>query len=329
MQGKQVWKGNFNKDLSKEATLVKVTEAGGALVKDISYQKLVPRSGLGTADDTYYSSNSELYPFAELITVPTMRVVDKLTETANNKSKIQQFKYFGLVTHSQGLGVLGFKKVARSSWYSDQNTDKIWSIAVTSPQLNGAVIREFTSKSFSLSNKNIEGTDYTNPGDLTLNTALNTALTAVAVNSITLKPGFKATGTNGVFKTVLTQSIPQTDNATIEDYLSRKDYNYTKVDKANKVSALRISKTSTKDLISGTYSDTSFEYDEFENITKSIENNGVATTSVTNTYSNNPTAGGNNYCIGKLIQKNESVSAYGDVFTSEENTTMTRQYLIW
>lgn len=318
MQGKQVWKGNFNKDLSKEATLIKVTEGGGAIVKDISYQKLVPDSGLGTADDTYYSSNSELYPFAELIRVPTMRVVDKLTETANNQSKIQQFKYFGLVTHSQGLGVLGFKKVARSSWYNDQNTDKIWSIAVTSPQLNGAVIREFTSKSFSLSNKNIEGTNYTNPGDLTLNTTLGNAMTAVAVNSITLKPGFKATGANGVFKTVLTQSIPQTDNATIEDYLSRKDYNYTKVDKANKVSALRISKTSTKDLISGTFSDTSFEYDEFENITKSVENNGVATTSVTNTYSNNPNAAGSNYCIGKLIQKNESVSAYGDVFTSEE-----------
>ncbi|GGF25584.1 RHS repeat-associated core domain-containing protein [Flavobacterium limi] len=318
MQGKQVWKGNFNKDLSKEATLVKVTEAGGAIVKDISYQKLVPGSGLGTAEDTYYSSNSELYPFAELITVPTMQVVDKLTETANNQSKIQQFKYFGLVTHSQGLGVLGFKKVARSSWYSDQNTDKIWSIAVTSPQLNGAVIREFTSKSFALSNKNIEGTNYTNPGYLTLNTALNNALTAVAVNSITLKPGFKATGTNGVFKTILTQSIPQTDNATSEDYLSRKDYNYTKVDKANKVSALRISKTSTKDLISGTYSDTSFEYDEFENITKSIENNGVAAISVTNTYVNNPSVAGSNYCIGKLIQKNESVSAYGDVFTSEE-----------
>ena len=318
MQGKQVWKGNFNKDLSKEATLVKVTEGGGTIVQDISYQKLMPGSDLGNANDIYYSSNSEIYPFTELSRVPTMYIVDKLTATGNNQSKSQQFKYFGLVTHSQGLGVLGFKKVARSSWYNDQNTDKIWSIIVASPQLNGAVVREFTSKSFTVSNPNIEGIDNTNPRDLTLITAVSTSQTAIAINSITLKPGFSAAGSNGVFKTVLTQSIPQSDNATIDDYLTRKDYYYTNVDKASKVTAQRITKTSTKNIEAGTYSNTSFEYDEFENITKSTENNGIATTTLQNAYVNNPTATGNNYCIGKLIQKNQSVSAYGDVFTSEE-----------
>lgn len=318
MQGTQVWKGNFNKDLSKDATLIKVTEGGGNIVQDISYKKLLPDYGLGNADDTYYSSNSELYPFAELTRVPTMYIVDKLTATGNNQTKIQQFKYFGLVTHSQGWGVVGFKKVARSSWYNDQNTDKIWSIVVSSPQLNGAVIREFTSKSFSVSNTNMEGTDYTNPRDVTLNTAVSTTLTAIASNSITLKPGFSATGTNGVFKTVLTQSIPQSDNATTDDYLTRKDYYYANVDKANKVTALRITKTSTKNVEAGTYSDTSFEYDVFENITKSTENNGIASNTIENIYLNNPTATDNSYCIGKLIKKNQSVSVYGDVSTSEE-----------
>ena len=70
--------------------------------------------------------------------------------------------------------------------------------------------------------------------------------------------------------------------------------------------------------MSGTYSHTSFEYDAFENVTKSISNNGIATTTVVNTCLNNPTATDNNYCIGKLIQKNESITAYGDTFTSEE-----------
>lgn len=319
IQGKQVWKGNFNKDLSKEATLIKVTEANGPIVQDISYKKLLPSSGLGNANDLYYSSNAENYPFAELASVPTMFVVDKLTTTANNQSKTQQFRYFGLVMHSQGLGVLGFKKVARSSWYNDQNTDKIWSISITSPQLSGAVIREFTSKSPNISNPNLEGLDSTKPRDLTINTAVSTTQTAIAVNSITLKPGFNANGTNGVFRTVLTQSIPQTDNATTNDYLTRKDYYYTKVDKGSKVNVLRLTKNSTKDLVSGTYSDTSFEYDTFENVAKSISNNGIATTTVTNIVLNNPTATDNTYCIGKLLQKNESVTAYGDTFTSEEN----------
>jgi RHS repeat-associated protein len=318
IQGKQVWKGNFNKDLSKEATLIKVTEAGGAIVQNISYKKLVPSAGLGNANDIYYSSNSETYPYAELARVPTMYVVDKLTATGANQTKIQEFKYFGLVTHSQGLGVLGFKKVARSSWYNTQNTDKIWSISVTSPQLNGAVIREFTSKFPTISNPNMEGIDKSNPTDLTLNTTVTTAQTAIASNSITLKQGFSANGINGAFRSVLTRSQPQTDNATTNDYLTRKDFYYTKVDKASKVSALRITKTSTKDVIAGTYSDTSFEYDEFENITKNTAKNGIATKTVQNTYVNNPTATDKNYCIGKLIQKNESVSAYGDTFTSEE-----------
>jgi RHS repeat-associated protein len=325
IQGKQVWKGNFNKDLSKEATLVKVTEANGTIVQDITYKKLIPSSERGSANDIYYSSNSEKYPYVELARVPTMYVVDKLTATANNQSKIQQFKYFGLVTHSQGLGVLGFKKVARSSWYFENNiigsielTPKIWSISVTSPQLNGAVIREFTSKSPNISNPNMEGIDNSNPKDLTLNTVVSTTQTAIAQNSITLKPGFSASGANGVFRTLLTQSLPQTDNATTDDYLTRKDYYYTKVDKASKVSALRITKNSTKDLVSGTYSDTSFEYDAFENVTKSISNNGIATTTVVNTVLNNSTATNNTYCIGKLLQKNESVTAYGDTFTSEE-----------
>ncbi len=321
IQGTQVWKGNFNKDLSREATLVKVTEAGGEIEQEISYKKLLPSTDLGDVNDIYYSSNSETYPYAELIKVPTMNVVDRLTATAknlNNQVKIQDFKYFGLVTHSQGLGVLGFKKVARSSWHSDPNTDKIWSISVTNPQLNGAVVREFTSKTHSISNSNIEGTDNPQPKELTLNAPVNGVYSAKAANSIVLKPGFTATDNNGHFNTLFLQSVAKTDKATTNDYLVRKDYHYAKVDKANKVSALRITKTSTKDLITGTYSENSFEYDDFENITKNISNDGVTTTTVQNTYLNNATATDKNYCIGKLIQKNESVSAYNDTFTSEE-----------
>ena len=319
IQGSQIWKGNFNKDLSKESTLIKVIEAGGDIVQNISYKKLVPSgTGLGTANDLYYSSNTETYPFTELSRVPTMLVVDQLTATANNVTKMQDFKYFGLVTHSQGLGVLGFKKTARSSWYTTQQSDKLWNISVTSPQLRGATIREFTSKLPSVSDPKMEGIDKSNPTSLILNTPVTTAKTAIAINSIILKPGFSAKGSNGVFRTQLTQSLPQTDNATQNDYLTRKDYYYNEVDKGNKVTALQITKTSTKDVIGGTYSETTFQYDGFENIEKTIENNGIATTTVQNSYENNPTATDNNYCIRKLKQINQSVTAYGDTFTSEE-----------
>lgn len=326
MRGKSVWKGNYKKDLSKESTLIKVTEAGGDIVQNISYKKLEPTgTGLGTANDLYYSSNSENYPFTELKRAPTMMVVDKLSATANNVTKKQDFKYFGLVTHSTGFGVLGFKKTARSSWYTDQKPEKLWNIAVTNPQLKGATIREFTSKFPSVSDPNMEGIDKSSLLSLILNTPVTTTQTAIAQNSITLKPGFNAKGNNGVFRTQLTQSVPQTDNATTNDYLTRKDYYYNEIDKGNKVTALQVYKTSTKDVLSGTYKESNFTYNSFENIEKSVETNGIATTTVVNTYINNANATDNTYCIGKLLQTNQTVTAYGDTYTTEEkygyNTT--------
>lgn len=144
IQGAQIWKGSFNKDLSQEASLVKVTEAGGAITQSISYGALQSSSGLGDVNDMYYSSNTETYPYTELIQVPTLKVVDKVTVTGAGQTKSQLFKYFGLVAHSGGLGVLGFKKIARSSWYNDANTAKIWSCSQMNPQLLGQKLYEWT-----------------------------------------------------------------------------------------------------------------------------------------------------------------------------------------
>jgi RHS repeat-associated protein len=144
IQGTQIWKGSFNKDLSLEATLTKVTEAGGGITQSISYKPLVPSSGLGSVNDLYHSSNSQTYPYTELIRLPTMNIVDKITATGAGQTKSQLFKYFGLITHSRGLGVLGFKKIARSSWYTDASQTKIWSCQQMNPQLNGVKLYEWT-----------------------------------------------------------------------------------------------------------------------------------------------------------------------------------------
>lgn len=144
IQGTQIWKGSFNKDISEDASLIKVKEAGGTITQSISYKPLVPSSGLGTVNDVYHSSNSQIYPYTELISIPTMKVVDKLTVTGAGKTKSQLFKYFGLIIHSRGLGILGFKKVARSSWYNDTTPIKIWSCQQMNPLLNGVKLYEWT-----------------------------------------------------------------------------------------------------------------------------------------------------------------------------------------
>lgn len=183
IQGSQIWKGSFNKDLSQDATLVKVTEARGGITQSISYKPLVPSSGLGTTNDVYHSSNTDTYPFTELIQVPTMNVVDKVTVTGAGQTKSQLFKYFGLVTHSRGLGVLGFKKVARSSWYNDANTDKIWSCSQMNPQLLGQKLYEWTYSGD-------DHTSFTNP-PITIAGAIDIGITINSFTSNFLSNGVK------------------------------------------------------------------------------------------------------------------------------------------
>ena len=130
VKDKRIWKMNYKKDILEDVRLVAVNEAGGTMRQTISYKTMESNSGLGTANDTYHSTNSENYPLTELIKVPTMKVVDKLTVTGAGKTKYQLFKYAGFTTHSSGLGVLGFKKVARSSWfpeYAKANPIALWS----------------------------------------------------------------------------------------------------------------------------------------------------------------------------------------------------------
>ncbi|MGM5631400.1 FG-GAP-like repeat-containing protein [Apibacter raozihei] len=139
-QGKQIWKGKFNKDLRKEILITQVSESGGNIVTQLDYASLIPNiqnKGLGDAAGVYFSSDQEVYPYKEIIQVPNMDVVEKVTVRTGTKYLYQKYKYFGLTAHTQGLGLLGFKKVARSNWMTDENIVKaeIWSVEEMYPQL--------------------------------------------------------------------------------------------------------------------------------------------------------------------------------------------------
>ena len=146
IQGTKLWKGQYNKDITAEATLIKVKEVKQKVITEISYEPLVASSGLGTVNDVYHSGNSEMYPYTEIISIPSMKVVDKVTVYYDGPGafKSQLYKYYGLVVHSGGLGVIGFKKIAKSSWFNSANTDKIWSCVQSNPQLLGQKVYEWT-----------------------------------------------------------------------------------------------------------------------------------------------------------------------------------------
>lgn len=273
IQGTQIWKGSFNKDLSRDATLVKVTEAAGAITQTISYKPLMPSSGLETADDVYYSSNSgystryfEGYPYTELIKAPTMNVVDKITVTGAGQTKSQLYKYFGLVTHAQGYGVLGFRKMARSSWYTDANPNKIWSCYQMNPLLLGQKIFEWS----------YSGEDHlANFRSFSIDDTESTVL-----------------GTT--FNTYTTNFLP------------------------NGVKIIVPSTSEKKDFLTGLTDKTEFFYDSYWNISRMLATNAVGTKENINLVHNNPDGVGKLYALGRIVQTNQTLTAYGDTFTTEE-----------
>lgn len=141
IQGNQIWKGNYKKDQSKDIRLKSVSEVGEKILSELTYSPLTPNSangGLGDVNGTYYSSNQENYPFVEIKQLPNLNVVTKLKVSAMGSSKERQFKYFGLTSHSHGWGILGFKKMAQSSWVTSGINTKIWQVSQMSPSLRGA-----------------------------------------------------------------------------------------------------------------------------------------------------------------------------------------------
>ena len=136
---------NFNKDQRVESQLTSVYQDGVSY--GIEYKGL--RDGSYQNDITFYQSGYEQsYPFADLQDIPGVSIVSKLNRYYNGEQASQIFGYAKAVTHYGGLGFRGFGEVIRSNWHvnsSDQN--RIFNISIYDPQLRGALVRSFSSKS--------------------------------------------------------------------------------------------------------------------------------------------------------------------------------------
>ncbi|MGU9937113.1 RHS repeat-associated core domain-containing protein [Empedobacter brevis] len=146
IQGSQVWKGNYLKDHSKDKRLLTVKESNGTLEQTLEYTELLAKN-----TNIYKSTNSSVYPAFDLQQMPNLFVVSKQIFNAQGKSKYRLFQYRDLNINYNGLGILGFKKVAQSSWIVDgiNNTTPVWNVSQMDPTKRGANI---TSWSFSGTN---------------------------------------------------------------------------------------------------------------------------------------------------------------------------------
>lgn len=157
----QLVKFDFKKNQSQDMSLIEVNEVNGNILTEIIYNKLEPNANngdLGDVNGNYFSSNQEIYPFVEIKQLPNSNIVTKLKVTSMGQSKERDFKYFGLTSHSHGWGILGFKIMAQSSWYTSGINSKIWQVNHSAPSLRGAPIGNW---SFSGNNLNL----ITNPID--------------------------------------------------------------------------------------------------------------------------------------------------------------------
>lgn len=107
---------------------------------------------------------------------------------------------------------------------------------------------------------------------------------------------------------------------TVTDYLSRADYTYQTNLSPNKVFVNMPTNVLTRDVLKGTSNTRTNEYDNYYNVTKTINTFGSGGTKTEEiAYENNPTG----YYIGRPLSRKVIMSIDGDTYSTEEEYTYT------
>ncbi len=284
IEATQIWKFRYNKNLSQDLTIAKVTEGGG-IQTEVAYAPMVPstaNNGFGNQNDFYYAADDELYPNAVVKDLSSSKLVSQLTITAGGITKKQNFKYYGLTLNAHGYGYFGFKKMGRSSFYTDAESEKLWTVTETKPGFLGKAVKEWTYRG---DNHDLFHTSPT--------------VDSSDANLLSL--------TEYIYNNGVELPAPIINQKTIKKLFPNQ--------------------VVTKDFVTGVKSTANTTYDEYFNPLVVTENNGVRNKTTSFTYFNNPTGVEKDYIIGRVTQKNETITAYDDTRTSEEKYTYTNNLL--
>ncbi|WP_164465199.1 RHS repeat-associated core domain-containing protein [Chryseobacterium lactis] len=265
-------------DIAMQGRISSISQGG--ITTDITYKQLDKDKNPGLYDGV----KTENYPYVEINQSTGMYVVSGITQSTTSDKKLKQdFRYRGLTSNIFGRGMIGFRKTARSSWYTDgfENT-KIWTGVEIDPLNDGIPVKEWSIRT------NDEAKIF--PADVSEN------------NSDLLS--FTSTG----------YQIDKLLNGQIVTSVAD-------VDKAKVVTAILPKITKSKDFLTGTLTDKITSYTNYylpAKIISSINNNYAVTTS-TFGYNHNPSGTGKGYYIGRPSFQTEVVQAYGD---TQKNTTL-------
>ena len=140
---------DVQKDYTKDNQLIKIKQSNNAIIDEIEYKTLtLPNTSnfLGSSFNFYSSGNQFNYPLVEFRQMSNYNAVSVLKNTSAGKVKKQEFKYHGLTFDVRGIGMIGFKKVARSNWYENETDNKIWNVTTIDPLKRGAIVNNITFK---------------------------------------------------------------------------------------------------------------------------------------------------------------------------------------
>lgn len=250
----------------------------------IEYKELDPAIN----SSIYGTVKKEQYPYLEMDRLAQTFAVSQI-KVLNRK---QDFRYRGFITHLQGKGSIGFRQVARSSWYADgfENT-KVWSGIEIDPLNEGGIVKEWSIRT---NNENLIF-----PTDLSEN---NNQLLS-----------FKSTGykIDRLINGQLVTTIPAADKAKV-------------------VTAVIPVTTREKNFLNNTITENTIAYNNpyyLPSQTITNVNNGFAVIKNITGYLFNPSGIGKEYYIGRLGGKVVETTAYSSSnrkaeFYAYENNTL-------
>jgi len=115
------------------------------LQQQFEYRGVTPIEGESRFGAIYTKnySKSFKYPYIEIIKADDFKLLSKVTETFSGRSRYKSFRYVGLVSAANGLGLLGFNFMASSSWMGP-DLNEFWSISQYDPEKRGILDRAWT-----------------------------------------------------------------------------------------------------------------------------------------------------------------------------------------
>lgn len=268
---------NLGSKLNKISSIKSIKQGG--ITTDVEYSTL---ANDGSIYKSYFDINPITYPYVNIAENINYNVVSRLTQGQRK----QEFRYRDLIGHLLGKGMIGFRQVARSSFFANgfENT-KIWTGNEITPANEGLPYKDWTIRT------NDESKVF--PGDISLG---NTQLLS-----------FKQ------YDYKIDKLLNGTVVTTIAD-----------ADKPKIVTAVNPSVTISKDFLKNIKTVHTVEtYNSIYLPTKSVENinDGFAISTSELEYYPSDTTPGSNYNIGKPKIKTDVIQAYGDTKSLKEEYT--------